>query len=219
MRQGIGVVTADDGSPVELYALLPDRGEGELVAAAVQPPASILELGCGTGRMTRQLVARGFRVTAVDESAEMLEHVREAEIVCARIEGLDLGRRFDAVLLASNLMSTDPAQRRAFLEACRRHADLVVIETLPLGWTPKEGAAALGEVTTSTRIDRIENGVAHGVAEYEARGRRWTHAFTMHVFANQSELDAALAEGGLRFDSWLDRNRGWFAARAAPARP
>jgi SAM-dependent methyltransferase len=100
------VVTADDGSPVELYTLLPDRGEGEIVAAAVRPPATILELGCGTGRMTRQLVARGFRVTAVDESAEMLEHVRDAETVRARIEDLELGRRFDAVLLASNLLST-----------------------------------------------------------------------------------------------------------------
>jgi SAM-dependent methyltransferase len=213
------VVTTNDGSPVELYALLPDRGEGEIVAAAIRPPATILELGCGTGRMTRQLVARGFRVTAVDESAAMLDHVRDAETVQARIEDLDLGRRFDAVLLASNLMSAAASQRRAFLDACRRHADLVVIETLPLGWTPKEGTAALGDVTTSTRVDRIEDGVVHGVVVYEARDRRWSHAFAMRVFADQAELDAALAEGGLSFDRWLDRDRGWFVATAAATRP
>jgi SAM-dependent methyltransferase len=213
------VVTANDGSPVELYALLPDRGEGELVAAAVQPQAAILELGCGTGRMTRQLVARGFHVTAVDESPEMLDHVLDAETVHARIEGLDLGRRFDAVLLASNLMSTEPAQRKDFLESCRRHSDLVVLETLPLGWKPKGGEATLGEVRTSTRVDRIDDGVVHGVAEYEARGRRWTHAFAMHVFADQAELDAALEEGGLAFERWLDPKRGWFVARSAAARP
>jgi SAM-dependent methyltransferase len=213
------VVTADDGSPVELYALLPERGEGETVAAAVRPPATILELGCGTGRMTRQLVARGFRVTAVDESPDMLEHVRDAETIQARIEGLDLGRRFDAVLLASNLMSSATPQRQAFLEACRRHADLVVIETLPLSWAPKAREAMLGEVTMSTRVDRIEDGVVQGAVEYEARGRRWTHAFAMRVFADQPELDAALAEGGLSFDRWLDRDRGWFVATAAAARP
>jgi SAM-dependent methyltransferase len=213
------VVTADDGSPVELYALLPDRGEGELVASALPPPATILELGCGTGRMTRQLVGRGFEVTAVDESAEMLEHVRDAEKVRARIEGLDLGRRFDAVLLASNLMSTEPPQRRAFLETCRRHADVVLIETLPLGWTPKEGEAALGEATTSTRVDQIEDGVVYGAVEYEARGKTWVHEFAMRVFADQPELDAALAEGGLRFDRWLDRERGWFVATGAVVRP
>ncbi len=213
------MVTADDGSPVELYALLPDRGEGEIVAAALPSPATLLELGCGTGRMTRQLIARGFRVTAVDESAEMLAHVRGAEVVQARIEGLDLGRRFDAVLLASNLLSTEPAQRRAFLETCRRHADLAVIETLPLGWMPREGVAELGEVTTSTRVERIEGGVVHGVAEYEARGQRWAHPFTMRVFADQAELEAALAEGGLRFERWLERDRGWFVATTDSAHP
>jgi SAM-dependent methyltransferase len=219
IRQGIGVVTADDGSPVELYALLPDRGEGEIVAAAVQPPATVLELGCGTGRMTRQLVALGFSVTAVDESAAMLAHVRDAETVQARIEGIDLGRRFDAALLASNLMSTESAQRQAFLESCCRHADLVVIETLPLGWTPKEGSAALGDVTTSTHVGRFEAGVVHGFVEYEARGKTWTHEFAMRVFADQPELDETLAEGGLRFDRWLDRDRGWFVATAASVRP
>jgi len=37
---------APDGSPVELYALLRDLGEGDVVAEAVPAGASILELGC-----------------------------------------------------------------------------------------------------------------------------------------------------------------------------
>ncbi len=212
------MVTAPDGSPVELYALLPDRGEGELVAAAVPAGASILELGCGTGRMTRQLVERGLAVTAVDESPAMLEHVRGAKTVCARIEGLDLARRFDAVLLASNLLSTDFEQRRAFLATCARHSDVVVLETLPLGWTPTSGSRTLGEVTSETLVDRIEDGVVHGAVEYAARGQRWRHEFSMRVFAGEDELAAALVDGGFRLDRWLDRERGWFVATAAPAR-
>jgi SAM-dependent methyltransferase len=213
------VVTARDGSPVELYALLPDRGEGEIVAAALPAGASILELGCGTGRMTRQLVARGFVVTAVDESPAMLEHVRGAATVCARIEELALDRRFDAVLLASNLLSVDGPQRRAFLAACRRHSDVVVVETLPLGWRPKPGPGQLGEVTSTTHVDRVEDGVVHGSVDYEARGTRWRHEFSMRVFADEAELGDALAEGGFRLDRWLDRERGWFVATSAPARP
>jgi len=89
---------APDGSPVGLYARLPELGEGEVVATALPAAASVLELGCGTGRITRQLVRLGYRVTAVDESAEMLAHVRDAETVRAEIEGLRLGRRFDAAL-------------------------------------------------------------------------------------------------------------------------
>jgi SAM-dependent methyltransferase len=197
---------------VELYELLPERGEGEIVARAVPAGGSILELGCGTGRITRQLVARGFRVTAVDESAQMLARVGDAETVAARIEGLDLGRRLDAVLLASNLITTGPEQRRAFLETCRRHADVTIVEMPPLGWEPQEGEARLGEVELRLRVDRVEDGVVHGEMEYRAGGRSWTHAFAMRVFADEAELGAALAEAGLRFRRWLEPGRGWFVA-------
>jgi SAM-dependent methyltransferase len=209
------VTIAPDGSPVELYALLPDRGEGELVSKALPPPASVLELGCGTGRITRQLVARGYAVTAVDESADMLAHVREAETVCARIEGLDLRRRFDLVLLASNLLSTEPEQRQAFLETSLRHSDLVIVETLPIGWRAKEGTSQLGEVASSVWAESFEGDVARGKVCYEARGRSWTHSFAMRVFADEEELQSALRETGWRFERWLDRGRGWFTARGA----
>ena len=206
------MVTAPDGTPVEVYTLLPERGEGEIIAAVLPAGSSILELGCGTGRMTRQLVERGFRVTAVDESPDMLAHVRDVETVCARIEGLDLGRRFDAVLLASNLLTTEPEQRREFLETCRRHADVAVVETLPFGWDPRARATQIGEVATSMHVERIEDGVVHGSVDYEARGKRWRQEFAMRVFADQAELDAALMEGGFRFDRWLNPERGWFVA-------
>jgi len=102
----VPVGVARDGSCVELYALLPELDEGELIAQAVPAGGSILELGCGAGRITRQLVRLGYQVTAVDESAEMLAHVQNAETVHARIERLDLGRRFDGAVLASNLINT-----------------------------------------------------------------------------------------------------------------
>lgn len=188
---------APDGSPVDVYLRLPERGEGELVAAALSPPASLLELGCGVGRMTRQFIRLGYEVVAVDESPEMLQHVRGAETVCARIEELDLGRRFDAVLLLSNLFTTRPVQRQAFLDTCARHSDLLVVETLPLGWEPPP----------SVRVDRIEDGVVHGEVFYD---RGFSHAFAMRVFADEDELAGAL--GGWRLDRWLHRERGWFTA-------
>lgn len=208
-------VVAPDGSPVELYALLPDRGEGELVASALPAGATILELGCGTGRLTRQLVAHGFRVTAVDESAEMLAYVRDADVVQSRIEELDLGRWFDAALLASNLLNVEPEKRRAFLRTCRRHADGVVVEMLPLGWVPEEGESHIGEVLSRMRIEQIEEGVVHGAVEYEARGEHWTHVFAMHVFADEAELESALAEEVFHLDRWLDSSRRWFVATSA----
>jgi SAM-dependent methyltransferase len=172
--------------------------------------SSVLELGCGAGRITRQLVRLGYRVTAVDESREMLAHVEDAETVEGPIEGLDLGRRFDAVLLASNLVTAEPEQRRAFLETCRRHADLVLVEGLPLGWSPEDGERTLGEVVSRLRVDRVEEGVVHGEMEYEAANGTWRHPFAMRVFADDAELDAALAEAGLRLERRLDPR--WFTA-------
>ena len=208
MLQGVG--TAPDGSPVEVYERLPELGEGEIVASAIPAGASVLELGCGVGRITRQLVRLGYRVTAVDESPEMLEHVRDAETVQASVEGLELGRRFDAVLLASNLVNAEPEQRRAFLETCVRHGDLVVVEGLPLGWSPEDGETRLGEIVSRLQVERIENGVVHGAVEYEAGGETWRHAFAMRVFGGDAELDAALAEAGLRLERRLDAR--WFVA-------
>jgi SAM-dependent methyltransferase len=208
------MATAPDGSPVELYALLPERGEGAIVSSAVASPAALLELGCGAGRVTRQLTELGYDVVAVDESPEMLAHVAGAEIVCGRIEGLDLGRRFDAVVLASNLLSTGAAQRREFLDTCRRHSDRVIVETLPLGWRPKSGVGQLGDIETRLDVDHVDDGVVHGTMHYRSAGSSWTHAFAMRAFADEAELAAALGEAGFALERWLDRKRGWFLATA-----
>jgi SAM-dependent methyltransferase len=202
--------TAPDGSPVEVYERLPELGEGEVVASVLAAGSSVLELGCGTGRITRQLVRLGYRVTAVDEAPEMLAKVLEAETVQAQIEGLELGRRFDAVLLASNLVNAEPLRRRAFLETCRRHSDLALVEALPLGWSPEDGETTLGNVHSRLRVDRVEGGVVQGEMEYEAGGHTWRHSFGMHVFADEAALGAALAEAGLRLDRRLDAR--WFVA-------
>jgi SAM-dependent methyltransferase len=205
---------APDGSPVELYALLPERGEGELVAQAVARGASILELGCGTGRITRQLVARGLRVVAVDESAEMLQHVVGVETVRADIAGLDLARRFDAALLASNLVNTEsPARRRAFLETCARHAPVTIVERLPADWSPSGERARLGDLDSWVEDATRDGDVVRGAVVYEASdGRAWRHPFAMRVLADGA-FEGALAEAGLRVERFLDERGCWVLAR------
>lgn len=72
---GPGAITPD-GCAVELYERLPVGDEPDVVERLVPAGAHILELGCGAGRVTHALLDRGFTVTAVDESPEMLERVR-----------------------------------------------------------------------------------------------------------------------------------------------
>ena len=219
---GPGVITPD-GCAVDFYAQLPDFGEPTIVHDAVRPGASILELGCGTGRLTRPLAALGHPVVAVDESPEMLAHVREAETVCARIEGLCLSRRFDVVLLASHLINVaDEAIRRDLLTACRDHvADdgCVIVQQHPPEWF---AAAAEAENTSAGIIFRLRDvsrpapNLVSATVEYVVGDQRWTQTFTA-MRLDEPELAAALAVAGLRLDRYLTENHSWF--RAVPCRP
>ena len=140
-------------------------GEPEIIHAAIPAGASILELGAGAGRMTARLVELGHPVVAVDESAEMLAHVRGAETVQARIQDLALGRRLDAVLLASHLVNTPNRDLRAgFLRACRDHVrDVghVLVQRHPPAFIDE---AAEGEQTTGGVTFRCATSTAPGRA-------------------------------------------------------
>jgi SAM-dependent methyltransferase len=203
-----------DGSPVEIYLALPGAAEAELVASALPANASILELGCGTGRITHELVDRGFRVTAVDESAEMLEHVRGAETVHASIEELGLCRTFDCVLLASHFVNAPDAD--VFLDVCARHVDangVVLVEAYPadLEWTVGS-VTRLGDVSIELADMELEGERVRATMAYELDGRRWLQEFEA-VLLDDDELFRTLERSGLAFDRWLDRPRGWLVAR------
>jgi SAM-dependent methyltransferase len=219
---------------VELYALLPPMGEPEVVHAAIPAGASILELGAGAGRVTRRLVELGHPVVAVDESPEMLARIHGAapgtpagpgsagvETVRARIQDLRLGRRFDAVLLASFLVNTpDDDLRRRFLAACRDHlggGGCVLVQRHPPGWFDEaiENQRTSGGVTFRLRdLRRPGPGLLAAMAEYQVGERVWTHAFTARRL-DDGELAAALAEAGLAVDAYLTGDGSW--VRAVPA--
>jgi len=214
--------TAADGSPVDLYARLPPFGEPEIVHDAIPPGAAILELGAGAGRMTHRLIELGHPVTAVDSSAEMLAHVRGAETVLAAIEGLDLGRRFDCVLLASHLVNVDDdRQRAAFLEACARHVALdgaVVIQRYDPAWAadPQPSDTERDGVRFRLIAPRREGERLHATVEYELAGETWRHGpFTSRILADD-ELEARLWQAGVIRERWLDEGRSWLVARPAP---
>ncbi len=169
-----------DGSPTEFYKLLPAMGEPELVHSVIPAGATVLELGCGAGRITRALVALGHPVTAVDDSPEMLAEVRAGETVFADIRQLHLGRTFGCVLLMSNLVNAGEDDRRAFLRCCREHVALdgvVVIERMDPQprWGSSEGEYGPFHIEVELQPDGDS---LRGIVVYSLPdGRRWTHRF------------------------------------------
>jgi SAM-dependent methyltransferase len=207
--------TAPDGSPVDLYAILPPLGEPELLHDSIPAGAEILELGCGTGRITHGLVALGHPVVAVDQSSEMLSHVRGAETVLADIEGLHLGRTFRVVVLASQLVNAvEDDRRRHFLTACRRHVSddgVVIVQRLDpeAGWDETE--ASIGRVRVRMLDVRREGPLVSATAEYRTEDRAWRHPFTSRIL-DDAALAEEFAEAGLARRRWLDAAHVWVEA-------
>ncbi|MFC7644397.1 class I SAM-dependent methyltransferase [Streptosporangium lutulentum] len=131
--------------------MLTPSGEPERIHAAIPEGASILELGAGAGRITHSLLDLGHRVVAVDESPEMLAHIKGAETVCSSIQSLALHRTFDLVLLMSFVIETsDDEARRAFLRTCREHvADdgCVILQRQPPSGTTRSSPSNAKPVT------------------------------------------------------------------------
>lgn len=218
--QGPGVITPD-GCGVDLYAQLPDRGEPQIVHAAIPARARVLELGAGAGRLVHPLLELGHEVVAVDESAEMLAHVRGARTVHSTIQELDLPERFDAVLLASYLVNIpDDTARRAFLRTARRHlaaGGCVLIQRHEPGWfdAAEDGEAVIDGITYALReVSRPAPGLVRAVMVYTLPdGRTWTHHFATRR-VDDAELEAELAAAGLKVDGYLEPDRVWVRAVA-----
>ncbi|MFF4139787.1 class I SAM-dependent methyltransferase [Streptomyces sp. NPDC001698] len=216
---GPGAITPD-GCAVELYARLPVGSEPDVIAAAVPAGAHILELGCGVGRVTRPLLERGFTVTAVDESPDMLERVRGARTICSPIEGLDAGETFDAVVLASFLVHTgDPEVRRGLLRTCARHVaegGCVLIQREGGDYhinVPRERMDPAGFTVRILSAEPVGDGVNRVRAEYVFPDATWTQTFRSRPLTKE-EFEEALAEAGLRADRYLTEDGTW--VRAVP---
>ena len=89
-------------------------------------PASVLDAGCGTGRVAIELARRGVEVVGVDLDAGMLEQARhkapELEWIHGDLAAVDLGRQFDVVVLAGNVMIfVAPGTEAAVVAGLARH--------------------------------------------------------------------------------------------------
>ncbi len=84
--------------------------------AGLGPGATVLEIGCGTGQLTRSLLARGLRVTAIEPGERLIAQARdqlgnagEVEFVNRRLEQALLPHaHYSAAFSASAIHWVDP---------------------------------------------------------------------------------------------------------------
>ena len=180
-QPGRGVPALDGGADLDV------------VLDSIPPGASVLDLGSGPGRIANPLARAGHDVVAVDDSQAMLDHVEGATTVLADLWTLDLGRTFDVVLALSHLIN-DPghARRVQLLEVCARHVTrdgVVLVQRLPLGWTPAEERRTVGDVTVHMHdVELLPNGF-RASNTYTVGDRSWTQAYESE-WVDDAELDA-----------------------------
>ena len=181
---------------------------------------SVLELGCGTGRLTHELLSFGCVVTAMDSSREMLAYVPSAaRLVECSIEGLNLAEEFDIVLLAAGLINhCDSAVRSAFIRTAATHtkrSGRFIVERQDPSWlaSAKEGVTR-DDAEMSVAVESVTRaGTTVGMTvRYTAPSDTWTHSFVLEALDDLS-FENELKSGGFGSVQWLDARRRWASAR------
>jgi 2-polyprenyl-3-methyl-5-hydroxy-6-metoxy-1,4-benzoquinol methylase len=162
----------------------------------------------------------GYRVTAVDNSSEMLAEISGATTVLSDIEDLTLNTLFDAVVLGSFLIHAPaPGARAALLEVCRRHvkpSGVVLIQHYRDGWPANAVPGFIGEKNgIKAFVDEVarDGRLVRMTLRHQAASGTWTQSFTAETLS-QSELVDALAHAGLTFERHLDQDPSWLLARS-----
>lgn len=164
-------------------------------ALAERTGGPVLDVGCGTGRVTYALAADGFEVVGLDLSAPMLkqaearrsalpaEFMANVEFLQADMTSFDLGRTFSLILAPFRVFQfllTVEAQRSA-LASMRRHLkpdgrlvldlfdprlDLCAPPFLPAGPVESLVHPSTGNVVQVQRLDRTNDPAAQVFIEH-----------------------------------------------------
>ena len=128
--------------PDELYSDL-------LAITGIEPPAHLLEVGCGPGKATLPLARRGFRITAVElgdalaaEARHRLADFADISVITSSFEGWEPSRdvTFDLVYAATAWKWVDPEVKYAKAAALLAQGGHAAVwnagHALPAGFDP-----------------------------------------------------------------------------------
>jgi SAM-dependent methyltransferase len=137
------------------------------LARSVTTP--VLYLGIGAGRLAVPLERSGIRMVGVDAHPGMLEHLARrlarTELISCRLEEFDLQRRFDLVIVPSNILYTQ--ERLGSAAAHLQPAGRLAFELANPHWLQA------GE-HEGVRVGRIDDSKAHLEIDYLVGERTYT---------------------------------------------
>ncbi|CAM3402296.1 bifunctional 2-polyprenyl-6-hydroxyphenol methylase/3-demethylubiquinol 3-O-methyltransferase UbiG [Kibdelosporangium persicum] len=174
---------------------------------ATSPGAHVLDVGCGTGIVARQLQAAGCEVLGVEPDARMAEHARERglEVEVAKIEEWQsAGRTFDAITAGQCWHWVDPVNGAAKAAQVLRPGGLLAVF-----WNadqpPAELATAFAEIYRRLLPDSFPAQITNNDNPYAVMtGRAADGIRETGAFQAPDEWQFSWEREYTR-DEWLDR--------------
>lgn len=197
------------------------RPVGELATSqrpgggAVAAEAATYDGVAGAGRIVQALVELGLAPEPCQQ------FVVDADAAVETLGSVELGSRFDTVVLGSHLINLpDADSRAAFLDLARRHlaaGGTMLVEHHPLDWaeTAADVRAMPGGSTVGMVVVRRDPPFVSAVSVYDVGGRVVRQPFTARVLSD-AELAAALTGAGFADARRLGPT--WLAVREVEAR-
>jgi SAM-dependent methyltransferase len=124
----------------------------------------LLELGCGTGRVSLELAGQGCEVTGLDNDGELIEELRSrarkvasvVTAIVADVRSFEFGARFDLVIAPMQVAQLlQPHERQGMLACIARHLEKAGRAAIAL-LDPEEDWAAAGDAAPLP--DMLEEG-------------------------------------------------------------
>jgi SAM-dependent methyltransferase len=182
------------------------------------PRRQTLEVGCGEGRVTRDLTTRGHRVVSIDGSPTLLRHAREADPVGRYVLGdasaLPVGDgSVDLVVAYNSLMDFDDMPR-AVAEAARvlePGAVFCICVTHPMfdaggfeGDTSDAPYVLRGRYFGTRRFEQtiVKNGLSIGFRGWSHSLERYFSALSTAGFVVDALREPAPATGADDYERW-----------------
>ncbi|ACF15063.1 Methyltransferase type 11 [Chloroherpeton thalassium ATCC 35110] len=103
----------------------------------LKPGAKVLDIGCGTGNFSIKMARRGFQVTGVDISGEMIS-VAKKRLMETRLPNLqflhingvylpdELNEHYDAAILSFSIHEMAPPERLALIQSLKKVAREII---------------------------------------------------------------------------------------------
>jgi ubiquinone/menaquinone biosynthesis C-methylase UbiE len=118
---------------------------GEAAFVRAYAPKTVLDAGCGTGRVAIELARHGIEVVGADVDESMLAYARthapDLTWVRSDLAELDLRRTFDVVVMAGNVpLFTAPGTQDRLVAGVARHVGKVLVAgfSLDRGYSVEE---------------------------------------------------------------------------------